>query len=59
MVANNNVQTDVAGCLVTKIDVSASTANCQLLFLFNYTVQPAVGFFNVTWPGTTAVCGSM
>ncbi|XP_044971943.1 LEAF RUST 10 DISEASE-RESISTANCE LOCUS RECEPTOR-LIKE PROTEIN KINASE-like 2.4 [Hordeum vulgare subsp. vulgare] len=63
VVANDNVQTDAAGCPVPKIDVSASLslapfsaspANRQLLFLFNCT-STATGFVNVTCPSTAAV----
>ncbi|VAH71840.1 hypothetical protein VPH35_049411 [Triticum aestivum] len=64
VVANDNVQTDDAGCPVPKIDVSASlslapfsasAANRQLLFLFNCTNPAAAGFVDVICPGTTAV----
>jgi hypothetical protein len=65
VVANDNVQTDAAGCPVPSIDVSASlalapfsasaAANRQLLFLFNCTPPPQPGFVNVTCPTTQAV----
>jgi hypothetical protein len=63
VVANDNVQTDARGCPVPRIDVSASlsfapftasSANAQLVFLFNCTGNPA-GFVNVTCPGAQAV----
>uniref|UniRef100_A0A0D9UWJ0 Protein kinase domain-containing protein n=2 Tax=Leersia perrieri TaxID=77586 RepID=A0A0D9UWJ0_9ORYZ len=64
VVANDNVQTDAAGCPVPKIDVSASLslapftaspANNQLVFLFNCTSSNMAGFVNVTCPGAQAV----
>ncbi|OEL34775.1 LEAF RUST 10 DISEASE-RESISTANCE LOCUS RECEPTOR-LIKE PROTEIN KINASE-like 2.8 [Dichanthelium oligosanthes] len=70
VVANDNVQTDAAGCPVPRIDVSASlslapftasAANAQLVFLFNCTsaggngAPPPPGFVNVTCPDTQAV----
>ncbi|KAL6626699.1 hypothetical protein ACP70R_030425 [Stipagrostis hirtigluma subsp. patula] len=70
VVANDNVQTDGSGCPVPRIDVSASlslapftasSANAQLVFLFNCTGDngrppaAAAGFVNVTCPGTQAV----
>jgi len=67
VVANDNVQTDARGCPVPRIDVSASlsfapftasSANAQLVFLFNCTgtgSPPPAGFVNVTCPGAQAV----
>ena len=65
VVANDNVQTDARGCPVPRIDVSASlsfapftasSANAQLVFLFNCTGSPPpAGFVNVTCPGAQAV----
>lgn len=65
VVANDNIQTDAAGCPVPRIDVSASlslapftasAANAQLIFLFNCTAAPPPsGFSNVTCPGEPAV----
>ncbi|RCV24564.1 hypothetical protein SETIT_5G095500v2 [Setaria italica] len=64
VVANDNIQTDAAGCPVPRIDVSASlslapftasAANAQLVFLFNCTAPPLPGFANVTCPGEPAV----
>ncbi|KAG0536662.1 hypothetical protein BDA96_03G083000 [Sorghum bicolor] len=69
VVANDNVQTDATGCPMPRIDVSASlsfapftasSANAQLVFLFNCTggggkPPPPAGFVNVTCPGAQAV----